>query len=163
MIRFMLILTVACFTATTRASTNDPEVDIETMAASSDIIAMVRVSSITCLRDETGQIFTRVRFDEGEVWKGDIKADDLEVVQAGGTLGRQRTIATTSCSFKPGEWSVLFITLNADGEAIVLGGDHGKLSVHRRDMAVTLPESHKSEGARLTVAELKGRVQSAVR
>ena len=124
---------------------------------------MVRVSSITCLRDETGQIFTRVRFDEGEVWKGDIKADDLEVVQAGGILGRQRTIATPSCSFTPGEWSVLFIAHNANGEAIVLGGDHGKLSVQRRDMTVSLSNSHKTYGAGLPIAEIKGRIQSAVR
>ena len=144
------------------ASQNAPAVTLQYLSQESDVIALARIETVTCLRGPRGGIYSKVSFDEGEVWKGDKTLDDLEVVQAGGTLGRTRTIVTSACEFSPGEWSVLFLKLNKTGQGVVLGLNQGRFLVDAECRFITssaaFDSMFDSSTGQTSIHELKSRV-----
>lgn len=102
---------------------------LEELTDHSEVIMRGKVSSKTCLRDDSGRIITRIQLEVEEVWKGEAIGKTFTIIQAGGVLGGQRTIVVGQATFAIGEEAVVFLALNARGEGVVLGVCQGKFEI----------------------------------
>jgi hypothetical protein len=177
--RYGLWIAVLWFAQSARATQFVP-LPIETLVEQSQLILQGTVLSKTTLRDETGQIYTKIEIDVSDVWKGTIASNRFTIVQGGGTLGDRRVMVTGQAEFKIGEEIVAFLVINKQGEGVILGLSQGKFQVWRdqstgekltRNMfhggappnAPVQIQRAKAAGASLTVTSLKQRVRQAAK
>ena len=121
------------------------------LAQAADVVALGSVRSLSCQRDEEGRVFTRVRLDVDETWKGDIDHAEFTIVQAGGVLGARITKPRGQATFKPGERVLIFAALNRRGEGVILGLRQGKFTV-RRDEKTGAEVAARASGSAQSVS-----------
>jgi len=102
---------------------------LEELAQHAEIIVQGTVISKTCLKDPEGRIFTRIGFKVSEVWKGNLPTNTFTIVQAGGTVGDERTVVEGEANYEVGEELVSFLRLNQRGEGVSIGLCQGKFDV----------------------------------
>jgi len=95
-----------------------------------------RVLSKSCQRDPQGRIFTRVKLDVEEVWKGERDmVSPLTIVHGGGILGRYRSFVSNQVDYRLGEQVVVFLVRNSRGEAVTLGLCQGKFQIFKNPIS----------------------------
>ncbi|HEY2952907.1 MAG TPA: hypothetical protein VGK40_10005 [Verrucomicrobiae bacterium] len=142
----------------------------------SQVILHAIVRSRTVQRDPQGRIYTKIELDVSDVWKGAGVTNRFLLVQAGGILGEEGMAVEGQSEFAIGEEIVAFMVLNQRGEGVILGLSQGTFRVSR-DPASGERFVHNpfhggpppgqirgqlqpgSAGARLSLAELRSRVQ----
>ena len=102
---------------------------LEELSAKADVIIHGRVTSMTCQRDTSGQIYTSVTLAIEEVWKGKIDTNTFRIVHSGGILGDQIETCSAQVEYKIGEEIVAMLVLNQRGEGVTLGLLQGKFEV----------------------------------
>jgi hypothetical protein len=178
-----LILAMPLFASGTRMV----PLAIEQLAGSAELIVHARVRALSCQRDDTGRIYTRVTLDTLEVWKGRIAGGTCSVVTSGGVLGDQQVAAVGQAEYAVDDEVVLFLVRGSGDDWVTVGLEQGRFRVKRgaasqQEMvsnlfwgsrseskpassaaSVSSPQT-KSEWARqkaLTLGELKRRVTEA--
>ena len=101
---------------------------VEQLAARAQRIVHGKVASKTCLKNERGEIYTRIELDVIEVWKGPA-TNHFVIVQAGGILGEERVEVVGQVEYRAGEEIVDFLAVNSRGEGVSLGAGQGKFNV----------------------------------
>jgi hypothetical protein len=157
---------------------------IAQLASESHLILQGTVRSKSVQRDPQGRIYTRVELQVAEVWQGRLATKSFNIVHGGGILGEEQTVVGGQAEYEIGEEVVAFLVLNPRGEGVSIGLAQGKFQVWQdpatgeklagnrfhgleeggatasaRDLTRTPPGSD----GRLTVADLKRRVQEAAR
>lgn len=145
---------------------------IEELRTTADVIVHGTVKSKACEQSPDGRIFTRVKLDFSEVWKGAINTNTFSIVHGGGTFGGITTMASIQVEFAAGEEIVAFLRLNDRGEGVVIGMVQGKFQVWRDKASgekfvrntfhgVAEAEAGKPEGkaAKLALRELATRAK----
>ncbi|MEW6303112.1 MAG: hypothetical protein AB1705_06555 [Verrucomicrobiota bacterium] len=127
--RFAIGLLVALLLIPSVRATQFIPLNIEDLAARSQLILRGTVQSKTCLRDDTGRICTRIQFQVAEAWKGAVPTNVFTIVQSGGVLGEERVAVSGQAEFRVGEEVVAFLVLNQRGEGVILGLAQGKFDV----------------------------------
>lgn len=94
-----------------------------------DLVLQGKVAAKTCLRDETGRIYTRVEIEVSEVWKGSLTTNRFIIALASGILGDQGVAVSGEATYDVGEEMVAFLVLNHRGEGVTLGLIQGKFDV----------------------------------
>jgi len=102
---------------------------IEEIAARSQLVLQGRVLSTTVLRDDSGEICTKVGLQVDEVWKGQLATNRFTIVFGGGILGDEGVSVSGQVDYAVGEEVVACLVLNARGEGITLGLSQGKFHV----------------------------------
>lgn len=102
---------------------------LDHLAGKAEAIVVGKTESKTCLRTAEGRIYTKVRLQLLDNWKGAVTDPNLEVVHGGGVLGRMKTVVTGQVEFRPGEIFVLFLTQNHEKQWIVYGMQQGQVPV----------------------------------
>jgi hypothetical protein len=101
---------------------------LKQLAARAHQIIHATVVSKTCLRNERGEIYTRIEVDVSEVWKGP-STNRFVLVQAGGVLGEEAMEAVGQQEYQVGEEIVDCLMVNSRGEGVSIGAGRGKFSV----------------------------------
>jgi hypothetical protein len=101
---------------------------IEDMASKAELIVRGKVTGKTFGRDAGGRIYTRIRLEVAETWKGRASGT-IEIVHSGGKFGGRTAITTGQVEYAPGEEVVAFLVLNSDSLAVTLGLAQGKFYV----------------------------------
>jgi hypothetical protein len=101
---------------------------VEQLAARADRVIHAKVLSKTCLRNERGEIYTRIEVEVYEVWKGPA-TNRFVIVQAGGVLGDEAMEAVGQQGYQPGEEIVDCLMLNQRGEGVSIAACRGKFTV----------------------------------
>ena len=174
--------------ATARADLMVP-MPVEEMAAHSKLILQGKVVSTTVLRDDTGEIYTKVDLQVDEVWKGSLATNHFTIVLGGGILGDEGVSISGQVEYEVGEEVVAFLVLNSRGEGVTLGLSQGKFHVWadpatgeklvhnpfhglrpsapnpNRPAVAPSPHIHPPPALinRLTLADLKGRCAGGVK
>jgi hypothetical protein len=104
---------------------------IAALADQAQTVARGKVAAVTCQRDASGRIFTRVELVVQEVWKGSVTGARLTVVRGGGVLGRERVAVMGQAEYCLDEEVVVFVVLNERGEGVTLSLAQGKFRVYR--------------------------------
>lgn len=102
---------------------------IEELSSKADVVVHGKVVSQTCQRDATGQIYTSVKLDIEEVWKGHVDTNSFRIVHSGGVLGDEIETCSAQVEYRIGEEVVALVALNDRGEGITLGLVQGKFEV----------------------------------
>jgi hypothetical protein len=102
---------------------------IEELSSRSDLILRGKVASMTVLRDADGGIYTQVRLEVTEVWKGSLATNYFVIAQAGGVLGDEATKISGQIEYQLDEEVVAFLRLNKRGEGVTLGLGQGKFNL----------------------------------
>lgn len=151
---------------------------IDWLARKAQLVVQGTVRSSAVQRDAAGRIYTAVRIEIEDVFKGSLATNRFTVVHAGGVLGDQATVVPGEAHYAVGEEVVAFLVLNQRGEGVSIGMLQGKFRVFRDpDTGEKLAQNRfhgrqpgaaqaaaKTKAAdgivdRLTVADLKSRVQ----
>jgi len=122
------IIAMLCCSAPLSAGPLLP-LSIADLTQASDVVFHGKVISKKIARDESGRIFTTVRFKVHELWKGDIKEDIFEVVHGGGILGNRKIVAPYQVDYRLDEEAVVFCRLNSKGKGVTIGLVQGKFKV----------------------------------
>jgi hypothetical protein len=155
---------------------------IEQLAAKADLVLQGKVLSKTARRDPQGRIYTAVRLQVDEVWKGSLATNRFTLVHGGGALGDEIATVSGEADYEVGEEVVSFLVLNQRGEGVSVGLSQGKFQIWRdppngekltHNRFHGLPPAAAGPPAkgvttsrgpnRLTVADLKQRVQGGAR
>lgn len=140
-----------------------------------DVVLQGTVAAKTCLRDETGRIYTRVEMAVTEVWKGSLTTNRFIIALASGILGDQGVAVSGEATYNVGEEVAAFLVLNHRGEGVTLGLIQGKFDVTVEPTTGTKLARNMFHGAhagfeaqrqiqaglapmRLTLTDLKARV-----
>lgn len=102
----------------------------EDLAEEAELIAVGVVRTITCERDDTFGVVTRVELEVSAIWKGE-RRKTLTLSQPGGVLGRRRVEVHGAPKFRLGEEAVFFCQINPRGHGLVLSLNQGMLRVTR--------------------------------
>ena len=102
---------------------------LEELSSKAEVVVHGRVTSMTCQRDASGQIYTSVTLAVEEVWKGKIDTNTFHIVHSGGILGDQIDTCSAQVEFKIGEEIVAMLVLNQRGEGVTLGLLQGKFEI----------------------------------
>lgn len=102
---------------------------IEDMTRNAELIVRGKVLDKSVAQDNEGRIYTRVRLEVLETWKGKTAAGPIEIVHSGGQLGGRAAITNGQVEYMPGEEVVAFLVLNARSQAVTLGLAQGKFHV----------------------------------
>lgn len=150
---------------------------IDQLVEESHWVVQGRVVEKSCHWDGQGRIFTQIKLDRVDVWKGESTGETFTFIQAGGTLGDIQMVATGEPIYQLREEVVVFLDKNQRGEGVSVGMAQGKFKTWLREndqelmafnlfhgappmdastaSAWTLAQA-KAQG--LTVTELKDRV-----
>jgi hypothetical protein len=147
---------------------------IETLATNATVIVHGSVASKTVERDPAGRIFTRVKLQITEVWKGTVTPAEFSIVHSGGRLGDTESRASIQVNYEVGEEVVAMLRLNQRGEGVTLGLVQGKFHVEtetaggqkfasnpfhgRSEQSPAEKGQPSANSGRLTLDELKQRV-----
>jgi hypothetical protein len=104
-------------------------IPVETLATNADVIVHGRVVSKTVQRDPEGRIYTRVKLEITEVWKGSVKPEEFSIVHGGGRLGDEESRASIQVNYEIGEEVVVMLQLNQRREGVTIGLVQGKFQV----------------------------------
>ena len=155
---------------------------IEQLTAKADLVLQGKVLSTTVQRDPQGRIYTTVKLQVDEVWKGSLATNQFTLVHGGGVLGDEVATVSGQAKYEVGEEVVAFLVLNQRGEGVSVGLCQGKFQVwndpldgeklahnrfHGLRPAAAGPPAKGVTAAgfrnRLTVADLKQRVQEGAK
>jgi len=148
---------------------------IEELSTNADVIVHGTVLSKSVQRDPEGRIYTRVRLQVDEVWKGKINPEEFVVVHGGGRIGNEQSRASIQVSYGIGEEVVAMLRLNQRHEGVTVGLVQGKFHIstepstgqkfarnpfHGRSENGPSTKLNSPQGqSRLTLAELRHRAQ----
>lgn len=155
---------------------------IEQLSTKADLVLQGKVLDQTVQRDPQGRIYTAVRLEVEEVWKGNLATNRFTVVHGGGVLGDEVAIVSGQANYEVGEEVAVFLILNSPEAGVSVGLAQGKFHTwrdpgtgerlaqnrfHGLRPAATGPSPGETAPAtvrdRLTVADLKRRVQGKAR
>ena len=120
-----------------RASQMVP-LSLDQLAARAQRVIHGKVLSKTCLRDERGEIYTKIDVEVYEVWKG-AATNRFVIVQAGGILGEEAMEAVGQQQYQMGEEIVDFLVVNWRGEGVSIAASRGKFTVSEN------PKTHQKQ------------------
>jgi hypothetical protein len=123
------VLILICLISLSLQATIFVPLALEELAQRAEIILQGTVVSKACLKDPEGRIYTRIEFAVSEVWKGNLPTNTFAIVQAGGTVGDERTVVDGEATYEVGEELVSFLRLNQRGEGVSIGLCQGKFDV----------------------------------
>ena len=127
LISFLVALSLISATES-RAGVMEP-LPIEQLATNAEVVVHGTVISKSVERDPEGRIFTRVKLQITEVWKGAVKAEEFSIVHGGGRIGNVESRASIQVNYEIGEEVVAMLRLNHRREGVTLGLVQGKFSV----------------------------------
>jgi hypothetical protein len=166
----LLALCVVLIIGPTAYAVRMVPLSISQLTAKAQLVLQGTVISKTVQRDAEGRIYTRIELQVADVWKGPLNAKAFTLVQSGGTLGEEIVTVDGQEEFSIGEEVVLFLVLNQRNEGVVIGLSQGKFKVRKEpggEKVVqnlfhgTAPETTKTTFSRLSLTQLKQRVQEA--
>lgn len=105
--------------------------DTRTLTRLSPIIVQGRVTAVVAVEEDTGGIFTDVRLDVFEVFRGPHGLTSVEVRLLGGRLGAREARVFGMPAFVVGEEVVLFASPSKSGWLTVTGLFQGKIAIER--------------------------------
>lgn len=124
-----LLILSALTSALTSSGASLKALSIDELSSKSDVVIHGTVTSLTCLRDAKGQIYTSVTLAIKEVWKGNINTNSFRIVHSGGVLGDQIEMCSAQVEYRINEEIVAMLILNERGEGVTLGLIQGKFEV----------------------------------
>jgi hypothetical protein len=127
-LRFFLLTAICLLPLALRATIMIP-LSVENLGQRAELILHGTVVGKSCLKDPEGRIYTRIEFKVNEVWKGTLSTNTFVIVQAGGTVGDERTVVDGEASYEVGEELISFLRLNQRGEGVSIGLAQGKFTV----------------------------------
>ena len=151
---------------------------IEELTSKAHVVLHGTVGSKSVQRDPEGRIYTRIELEVTEAWKGQARGKSFTVVQGGGVLGEEIAAVDGQEEFSIGEEVVVFLVLNQRSEGVVIGLSQGKFKVragaaggektvhnlfHGGESTTEPGGNAKAKGARLSIGDLKQRVQGGAR
>jgi hypothetical protein len=147
---------------------------IQQLSDKAQLVFHGTVREKTVQRDPQGRIYTRIKLEITDVWKGDPTLKSFMAVQAGGVLDEEAVTVEGQDEFSVGEEVVLFLVLNQRGEGVVIGLVQGKFKVAKDATGEKTVHNvfhgrapgqeqnaigAKTKRSRLSLADLKTRVQ----
>ncbi len=151
---------------------------IEQLSAKADLVLQGKVLDQTVQRDPQGRIYTAVRLEVSEVWKGKLATNQFTVVHGGGVLGDEVALVSGQAHYEVGEEVAVFLLLNSPEAGVSVGLAQGKFHTWKdpdsgerlaqnrfHGLRPAAPGASPAAAApaktldRLTVADLKRRVQ----
>jgi hypothetical protein len=166
----VLALCFALIISSTVLAVRMVPLSIAQLTTKAQLVLQGNVTSKTVQRDAEGRIYTRIELQVADVWKGQPKANRFTVVQSGGTLDEEIAMVDGQEEFSIGEEVVVFLVLNQRNEGVVIGLSQGKFKVRKEPGGEKVvqnlfhgaaPEAAKTKSSRLSLAQLKQRVQEA--
>ncbi|MBT5926980.1 MAG: hypothetical protein HOH33_10200 [Verrucomicrobia bacterium] len=154
---------------------------VQDLTEAADVVLHGKVISKRVGRDEEGRIFTTVRLQVQDLWKGEVDGDVFEIVHGGGILGNRKVSAPYQVRYMIHEEAVVFCRLNLAGKGVTIGLLQGKFEVLKAEETTNryvrnlfhggLPPESSSAKPRyrmphqipLSIETLKTRVQGGVR
>lgn len=137
---------------------------IDQLVEESHWVVQGRVVEKSCHWDGQGRIFTQIKLDRVDVWKGESTGETFTFIQAGGTLGDIQMVATGEPTYQLREEVVVFLDKNQRGEGVSVGMAQGKFKTWLREsdqelMAFNLfhgaPQMDASTSSSWTLAQAK--------
>lgn len=106
---------------------------VENLAQRAELILYGTVASKTCLKDEDGNIITKLGFQVAEIWKGSLTTNYFTIIHGGGTVNDETTVVDGQARYDVGEEVVVFLRSNHRGEGVTIGMAQGKFHVWQDD------------------------------
>jgi hypothetical protein len=122
LIKFLLL---AVFAAGIESAQFVP-LSIEDMARQAELIVRGRVLEKTYNRDAEGRIYTSIRLEVLETWKGKTPSSPITLVHSGGKYEGRVAAISGQVEYTPGEEVAAFLVLNSRSQAVTLGLAQGK-------------------------------------
>ena len=154
---------------------------VQDLTKAADVVLHGKVISKKVGRDDEGRIFTTVKLQVHDLWKGKINNDIFEIVHGGGILGNRKVSAPYQVHYSMSEEAVVFCRINSSGKGVTIGLLQGKFEVQiakqssRRYVRNLFHGGPSPEGAGsklryrmphqlpLSIESLKARVQGGVK
>ncbi|MBM3823286.1 MAG: hypothetical protein FJ404_10435 [Verrucomicrobia bacterium] len=114
-------------------------VTLPELSTQARLIVHGTVISKTIREDPRSGLFTQVRIQLRETWKGTPPGPVVTVVHSGGILGGRKTQVSGQVDFQVGEEVIAFLDRNPQGEFVTLAMRQGKLSVISPPPARNIP------------------------
>jgi hypothetical protein len=102
---------------------------VQDLTKAADVVLHGKVISKKVGRDDEGRIFTTVKLQVHDLWKGKIDNDIFEVVHGGGILGNRKVSAPYQVQYSINEEAVVFCRINPAGKGVTIGLLQGKFEV----------------------------------
>ena len=97
---------------------------------SADVIVDGLVQQLQTQKADRGDLYTRVTLRIEDIWASDREmGQNLDILLAGGTLGRRKEVVEPQATYAVGERVVVFLKRNSKGNLITVGLTHGKFKV----------------------------------
>ncbi len=96
---------------------------------SSNVILHGKVISKKMARDEDGRVYTTVRMQVEDLWKGKITGEFFEIEHGGGILGNRKVSSPYQVRYNIHDEVVVFCRLNSRGKGVTIGLIQGKFEV----------------------------------
>ena len=114
------------------AATTLKRLTLEQVADRAREIVVATVEEKTAVpEEETGRIYTDVRFGSLETWKGTVKGSSITYRFAGGTIGKRRVFVPGVPAYKVGTRHVLFANPDDDTLCATVGWIQGSFRLHK--------------------------------
>ena len=102
---------------------------VQDLTEAADVVLQGKVVSKKVSRDEDGRVFTSIKLQVQDVWKGDVDGGRFEVVHGGGILGLRKVEVAYQVQFDLGDEAVVFCRINSHGQGVTIGMIQGKFEV----------------------------------
>lgn len=126
-----LICLFVCLSCWFRSAEAGPllPLSVQDLTEAADVVLQGKVVSKKVSRDDEGRVFTSIKLQVQDVWKGDVDGDTFEVVHGGGILGLRKVEVTYQVQFDLGDEAVVFCRINSQGQGVTIGMTQGKFEI----------------------------------
>lgn len=102
---------------------------VQDLTEAADVVLQGKVVSKKVARDEDGRVFTSIKLQVQDVWKGEVMGDTFELVHGGGILGLRKVQVAYQVQFNIHDEAVVFCRINSKGKGVTIGMVQGKFDV----------------------------------
>ncbi len=129
-------MTVLLLSTTANAGPLLP-LSVEELTKAADVVVHGKVLSKKVQKDTSGRIYTTVKIQVHDLWKGQVESEVFEVVHGGGILGNRKVAAPYQVRYDIHEEAVVFCRLNHEGKGVTIGLLQGKFQVQEAGKSKT--------------------------
>lgn len=126
-----LICLFVCLSCWLRPAVAGPllPLSVQELTEAADVVLQGKVVSRKVARDDDGRVFTSIKLQVQDVWKGEVDGGTFEVVHGGGILGLRKVEIAYQVEFGLADEAVVFCRINSKGQGVTIGMVQGKFDV----------------------------------
>lgn len=127
---YLTVIAIIAWSLKTSAGPLLP-LSVQDLTQAADVVLHGKVISKKVSRDVDGRIFTTVKMQVHDLWKGKVDNEVFEIVHGGGILGNRKVSAPYQVHYSINEEAVVFCRINPSGKGVTIGLLQGKFAVQQ--------------------------------